>query len=64
MNATFKTIMLWLSLLVVIFLAWHFAQIQKPMRSRKGADEINMLAQAGFWSWVTLTDTFLAMSRS
>jgi cell division protease FtsH len=28
-NATFKTIMLWMSLLVVIFLAWHFAQIQK-----------------------------------
>ena len=26
MNATFKTIMLWMSLLVVIFLAWHFAQ--------------------------------------
>ncbi len=29
MNATFKTILLWMSLLVVIFLAWHFAQIQK-----------------------------------
>ncbi len=29
MNATFKTVMLWMSLLVVIFLAWHFAQIQK-----------------------------------
>jgi cell division protease FtsH len=28
-NATFKTVMLWLSLLVVILLAWHFAQIQK-----------------------------------
>jgi cell division protease FtsH len=28
-NATFKTIMLWMSLLVVIFLAWHFAQMQK-----------------------------------
>jgi cell division protease FtsH len=28
-NATFKTILLWMSLLVVIFLAWHFAQIQK-----------------------------------
>jgi cell division protease FtsH len=28
-NATFKTIMLWMSLLVVIFLAWHFANIQK-----------------------------------
>ncbi len=29
MNSTFKTVMLWLSLLVVIFLAWHFANIQK-----------------------------------
>jgi cell division protease FtsH len=28
-NATFKTVMLWMSLLVVIFLAWHFANIQK-----------------------------------
>ena len=28
-NATFKTVMLWMSLLMVIFLAWHFAQIQK-----------------------------------
>jgi cell division protease FtsH len=28
-NATLKTVMLWMSLLVVIFLAWHFAQIQK-----------------------------------
>ncbi len=29
MNATFKTVMLWMSLLVVVFLAWHFAQFQK-----------------------------------
>jgi len=28
-NSTVKTVMLWLSLLVVIFLAWHFAQIQR-----------------------------------
>ncbi len=35
MNATFKTVMLWLSLLVVILLAWHFAQFQtkeKPLK--------------------------------
>ena len=35
MNATFKTVMLWMSLLVVVFLAWHFAQFQKretPMK--------------------------------
>jgi len=34
-NATFKTVMLWMSLLVVVFLAWHFAQYQKketPMK--------------------------------
>ena len=34
-NATFKTVMLWMSLLVVVFLAWHFAQFQKretPMK--------------------------------
>ena len=29
MNSTFKTVMLWMSLLVVVFLAWHFAQFQK-----------------------------------
>jgi cell division protease FtsH len=34
-NATFKTVMLWMSLLVVIFLAWHFAQIQKKETSLK-----------------------------
>ncbi len=35
MNATFKTVMLWLSLLIVILLAWHFAQFQtkeKPLK--------------------------------
>jgi len=34
-NATFKTVLLWLSLLAVIFLAWHFAQIQKKESSLK-----------------------------
>ena len=38
MNATFKTIMLWMSLLVVIFLAWHFAQIQKKETPLKFSD--------------------------
>ncbi len=33
MNSTFKTVMLWMSLLAVIFLAWHFAQIQKKETS-------------------------------
>ncbi len=35
MNATFKTVMLWLSLLVVILLAWHFAQIQNKEKQLK-----------------------------
>ena len=38
MNATFKTVMLWMSLLVVIFLAWHFAQIQKKETTLKFSD--------------------------
>ncbi|HLA79161.1 MAG TPA: ATP-dependent zinc metalloprotease FtsH [Vicinamibacteria bacterium] len=29
MNSTFKTIMLWASLILVVFLAWHFTQYQK-----------------------------------
>jgi len=37
-NATFKTVMLWMSLLVVIFLAWHFAQIQKKETTLKFSD--------------------------
>jgi cell division protease FtsH len=28
-TATFRTVMLWMVLLVVVFLAWHFAQIQR-----------------------------------
>jgi cell division protease FtsH len=42
-NATFKTIMLWLSLLVVIFLAWHFAQIQKKETSLKFSEFMNQV---------------------
>jgi cell division protease FtsH len=37
-NATFKTVMLWMSLLVVIFLAWHFAQIQKKETTLRFSD--------------------------
>jgi cell division protease FtsH len=53
-NATFKTIMLWLSLLVVIFLAWHFAQIQKKETSRKFS-EFMAEVEAGQVTEVTIT---------
>jgi cell division protease FtsH len=45
-NATFKTVMLWMSLLVVIFLAWHFAQIQKKETSL-GFSEFMTQVEAG-----------------
>jgi len=44
-NATFKTIMLWLSLLVVIFLAWHFAQIQKKETTWKFSEFLAQVEQ-------------------
>jgi cell division protease FtsH len=37
-NATFKTVLLWLSLLVVILLAWHFAQVQSKEKPLKFSD--------------------------
>jgi cell division protease FtsH len=55
-NATFKTIMLWLSLLVVIFLAWHFAQIQKketPLKFSEFMDQV----EAGQIQDVTISGT-------
>ena len=54
MNATFKTIMLWLSLLVVIFLAWHFAQIQKKETPYKFS-EFTQQVEAGQVTDVTIT---------
>ena len=45
MNATFKTIMLWMSLLVVIFLAWHFAQIQKKETTWKFSEFLTQVEQ-------------------
>ncbi|PYQ03615.1 MAG: cell division protein FtsH [Acidobacteria bacterium] len=56
MNATFKTIMLWMSLLVVIFLAWHFAQIQKketPLKFSEFMDQV----EAGQIADVTISGT-------
>ncbi len=54
MNSTFKTVMLWMSLLVVIFLAWHFAQIQKKEASFKFS-EFMQRVEAGQIQDVTVT---------
>jgi cell division protease FtsH len=53
-NATFKTVLLWMSLLVVIFLAWHFAQIQKKETSKKFSEFVTMV-EAGEVAEVTIT---------
>ena len=54
MNATFKTIMLWMSLLVVIYLAWHFAQIQKKETSLKFSEFMTQV-ETGTIQEVTVT---------
>ncbi len=54
MNATFKTVMLWMSLLVVVFLAWHFAQFQKKETQVKFSDFMTQV-QAGQIADVTIT---------
>ncbi len=54
MNSTFKTVMLWMSLLVVIFLAWHFAQIQKKESPWKFSEFMTQL-EAGQIQDVTIT---------
>jgi len=53
-NATFKTVMLWMSLLVVIFLAWHFAQIQKKEQQVKFSEFVTQV-DAGQVKDVTIT---------
>jgi cell division protease FtsH len=53
-NATFKTVMLWMSLLVVVFLAWHFAQIQKKETPVKFS-EFMAQVEAGQVAEVTIT---------
>jgi len=42
-NLTFRTAMLWMALLVVIFLAWHFAQVQKRQTSKKFTEFVTMV---------------------
>ncbi|HXY40215.1 MAG TPA: ATP-dependent zinc metalloprotease FtsH, partial [Vicinamibacteria bacterium] len=54
MNATFKTVMLWMSLLVVVFLAWHFAQFQKKEQPVKFS-EFMAQVESGQVSDVTIT---------
>ena len=54
MNATFKTVMLWMSLLVVVFLAWHFAQFQKKETPMKFS-EFMVQVEAGQVLDVTIT---------
>ena len=54
MNATFKTVMLWMSLLVVVFLAWHFAQFQKKETPVKFS-EFMAQVEAGQVADVTIT---------
>ncbi len=56
MNATFKTMMLWMSLLVVVFLAWHFAQFQKKETPIKFS-EFMAQVEAGKVADVTITGT-------
>jgi len=53
-NATFKTVMLWMSLLVVVFLAWHFAQFQKKETPVKFSDFMAQV-EAGQVLDVTIT---------
>jgi cell division protease FtsH len=53
-NATFKTVMLWMSLLVVVFLAWHFAQIQKKETPVKFS-EFMAQVESGQVAEVTIT---------
>jgi len=53
-NATFKTVMLWMSLLVVVFLAWHFAQFQKKETPMKFS-EFMAQVEAGQVLDVTIT---------
>ncbi len=54
MNQTFKTVMLWLSVLVVVFLAWQFFQIQKKESPMKFSDFMAQV-EAGTVKDVTVT---------
>ena len=53
-NLTFRTAMLWMSLLAVIFVAWHFAQVQKKETSKKFTEFMAMV-DAGQVADVTVT---------
>jgi len=47
MNSIFRTVMLWLALLVVIMTSWHFAQTQRPADDRIGFSELLARLDAG-----------------
>jgi cell division protease FtsH len=53
-NATFKTVMLWMSMLVVVFLAWHFAQYRKQETPVKFSEFMGQV-EAGQVADVTIT---------
>jgi cell division protease FtsH len=55
-NGTLKTVMLWMSLLVVIFLAWHFAGIQKKETPLKFSEFMGQV-ESGQVQEVTITGT-------
>jgi len=53
-NATLKTVLLWMSLLTVVVLAWHFAPLQKKDSSWKFSEFIAQV-EAGQVQEVTIT---------
>ena len=54
MNATFKTVMLWMSLGLVVLLAWHFANIQRRETALKFSEFMTQV-EAGQVQEVTVT---------
>jgi len=53
-EATFRTVALWMSLLVVVFLAWHFAQLQKKETPLKFSEFMTQV-ESGYVADVTIT---------
>ncbi len=53
-DATFRTVLLWMSLLFVVFLAWHFAQVRKMETPVKFSDFMAQV-ESGQVADVTIT---------
>ena len=53
MDATFKTAVLWLSLLVVLSVSWHLAQVERKEASKKFSEFVSMV-EAGEVADVTI----------